>query len=60
VNNNWNVMALADSTGAAVERVKYDPYGKPTVSQVDQAPATGNAYLFQSRPFDGEAWGGAG
>ncbi|MGE0376311.1 MAG: hypothetical protein AB7I48_28860 [Planctomycetaceae bacterium] len=27
---NWNVTALADTSGTIVERFKYDPYGKST------------------------------
>ena len=46
-----NVMALTDSSGAVVEKVKYDPYGQPTVSQVGQAPATGNPFLFQGQRY---------
>jgi len=28
---NWNVTALADASGAVVERYRYTPYGTPTV-----------------------------
>ena len=50
-NANWNVVALTDNTGAAVERVSYTAYGQPTVSQVGQAQATGNPFLFQGQRY---------
>jgi len=51
VNNNFNVMALADATGAVAERYKYDPYGACTVTLDD---SSGNPYRFQSRRLDSE------
>ena len=48
---NYNVVAVADSTGAVVESVKYDPYGQPTLS----GTATGNTLLFQGQLWDSDA-----
>ena len=53
-NNNFNVVALTDKDGVVVEKVKYDPYGTPTVTQVGGASATGNPYLFQGRRWCSE------
>ena len=47
---NYNVVALADSTGASVQTVLYDPYGQATLSG-----NTGNPYLFQSQRWDTDA-----
>jgi len=51
VNNNFNVMALTDSTGTVAERYKYDPYGACTVTLDD---SSGNPFRFQSRRLDAE------
>jgi len=48
---NYNVVAMADSTGASVETVTYDPYGQPTLS----GTATGNPLLFQGQRYDTES-----
>jgi RHS repeat-associated protein len=52
---NWNVVAVTDSSGAAAERIKYDPYGEATVTVQPGHSSTGNPYLFQGRRWDSEA-----
>ncbi|MEZ6032037.1 MAG: RHS repeat-associated core domain-containing protein [Planctomycetaceae bacterium] len=57
---NWNVTAVADTSGAVVERFVYTPYGQSTV--LDAAFTTDSdgisdvawEYRFSSREFDGE------
>ena len=49
-------MALTDSTGAVVEKVKYDPYGQPTCTRtsdnhVSVASHFGNPFLFQGQRY---------
>jgi len=51
---NYNVVAMADSTGARVETVKYDAYGEFEVV-LDGEVATGNPYLFQGQRYDSDA-----
>jgi len=58
-NNNFNVMALTDASGAAVERVKYDPYGQPTCTRTSDSDVTtashfANPWLFQGQRFCSE------
>jgi len=43
---NWNVTALINSSGAAVERIVYDPYGKPTFMDSAGADRMPNASSF--------------
>jgi RHS repeat-associated protein len=50
-NNNYNVMALTDATGAVAERYKYDPYGACTVTLDD---SSGNPFRFQGKRLDAE------
>ena len=57
---NFNVVALTDSAGAAVETVKYDPYGEPTCRRVsdghEQASShIENALLFTGHRYDSES-----
>jgi len=47
---NYNVVAMADSTGASAETVTYDPYGQATISG-----NTGNPFLFQGERYDSDA-----
>ena len=59
-NNNYNVVALTDSTGAVVERVKYDPHGQPTCTRVSDghtqtASHFDNPWLFQGQRYDTES-----
>jgi len=55
---NWNVTALVNNSGAAVERIVYDPYGKPTFMDsagADRMPNASSfdwAYLHQGLRFD--------
>ena len=51
---NYNVVAMADSTGARVETVKYDAYGEFEVV-LDGEDATGNPLLFQGQRWDSDA-----
>ncbi|MGD9714001.1 MAG: RHS repeat-associated core domain-containing protein [Thermomicrobiales bacterium] len=57
---NWDVTAVADTSGAVVERLFYDPYGKSTVLDadfsVDSDGASDYAWeiRFTSREFDPE------
>src|SRR5690606_11521074 len=50
---NWNVITLLDESGAAVERVLYDPYGLPSFLEGDwdaiSSSAYGNRVLFTGR-----------
>ena len=48
---NYNVVAMADSTGASVQTVTYDPYGEAPLS----GTATGNPMLFQGQRYDSDA-----
>lgn len=50
-----SVRALADGTGAIVERVEYDPYGTPTCSGGGSASAYGNPYLFRGQRYDADS-----
>jgi len=49
---NFNVVALTDDTGVAVEKIEYDPYGEYTLT-LDGS--TRNTLLFQGRRWDSEA-----
>jgi RHS repeat-associated protein len=54
---NWNVVALADTTGAAVERYIYSAYGKATIHSPDwsntrEASAFDNTTLYTGRELD--------
>ncbi|MGE0377698.1 MAG: RHS repeat-associated core domain-containing protein, partial [Planctomycetaceae bacterium] len=57
---NWNITALADTSGAIVERFAYDPYGKSTVLDAAFTDDSDNTsdyaweYRFTSREFDPE------
>ncbi|RLF38024.1 MAG: hypothetical protein DRN21_05730, partial [Thermoplasmata archaeon] len=57
---NWNVVTTVDPSGAALEYVTYDPYGKPTFWVYDQSQSKwlpsaaltspeGSDFLFQGR-----------
>jgi RHS repeat-associated protein len=55
-NNNYNVVALTDSTGAVVERVSYTAYGQPTCTRVSDghtqtASHFDNPWLFQGQRY---------
>jgi RHS repeat-associated protein len=55
-NNNYNVVALTDSTGAVVERVSYSAYGQPTCTRVSDghtqtASHFDNPWLFQGQRY---------
>jgi RHS repeat-associated protein len=57
---NFNVVALTDSAGAAVETVKYDPYGQATCRRVSDGHEQAsshfeNALLFTGHPYDSES-----
>jgi RHS repeat-associated protein len=43
---NFNVTALLNTSGAAVERYVYDPYGKPTVLTAAWGTLTGSAFAW--------------
>jgi len=47
-----SVRALADATGAVVERVDYEPFGAPVFSGGGQESARGNPYLFRGLWYD--------
>ncbi|HET6456058.1 MAG TPA: RHS repeat-associated core domain-containing protein, partial [Armatimonadota bacterium] len=49
---NFNVVALAESDGDVVEKIKYDPYGEYTFI-LDGS--TGNTLLFQGQRYDAES-----
>lgn len=54
----YNVRALADGTGAVVERYRYSAYGSVTIldpndNEIPES-AVGNHYMFQGRRFDPE------
>ncbi len=57
---NFNVTAIVDDGGDAVERYAYTPYGKPTVLNPDfsvkmtQTSAIDNTHLFTGREYDWE------
>ena len=58
-NSQYSVTAITDSTGAVVERMKFDPYGKATVLAPDAVTvravsSIGNPWGFQGRRPDGE------
>ena len=58
---NFNVTALVDTSGAAVERYLYEPYGKVTVldpdwsADEDGQPDFANELLFTGHRLDGES-----
>ena len=57
---NWNIVALANSSGAIQERFIYSAYGTPSVLNADfTAKAAGTAFdwefLFTGRRLDGES-----
>ena len=58
---NWSVTALADTTGAVVERFRYDAYGRAAVLDADfSADGDGASdydleYRFTSREWDAES-----
>jgi RHS repeat-associated protein len=64
---NFNVTALVDTSGNVVERVVYDPYGKPTFydgswANPSSASACSNAVLYTGHRLDAETglcYGGA-
>ncbi|MBI4351543.1 MAG: RHS repeat protein, partial [Elusimicrobia bacterium] len=53
-----SITALTDNTGAIVETVEYQAYGKPTIKDrtgaVFDRSTVGNPYLFTAREFDPE------
>ncbi len=53
-----NVMALTDNTGAVIERIEYDDYGNPTITDPVGTPLAGssvsNPYMFNGRRYDSE------
>jgi RHS repeat-associated protein len=53
---NWNVTALINTTGSAVERYLYDPYGAITYLTAAWGSQSGSAYswvyLYQGARFD--------
>jgi RHS repeat-associated protein len=54
---NWNVTAIVDTGGSAVERYVYDPYGEISFFDGSFANSTGsydNPYSFTARRFDKE------
>ena len=55
---NWNVTAVADSTGVIVERVSYTAYGVPTFHDALWQPRSGSAFdvtdLYTGRRRDPE------
>ncbi|MDB5106244.1 MAG: repeat protein [Fibrobacteres bacterium] len=66
---NYNVEALANSTGSLVEVYEYAPFGKPKIhigpgvdgqwyttdDQIGSASLFGNYYMYQGRQFDSES-----
>jgi RHS repeat-associated protein len=60
-DGNGNVTALTDTSGAAVERYVYDPYGKPTIynndwtATVSWANSEQNEILYCGYRFDPES-----
>jgi len=60
-DGNGNVTALTDTSGAAVERYVYDPYGKPTIynddwtATVSWANSKQNEILYCGYRFDPES-----
>ena len=60
-DGNGNVTALTDTSGAAVERYVYDPYGKPTIynddwtATVSWANSEQNEILYCGYRFDSES-----
>jgi len=64
-NALWSVEALTDGTAAVVERVAYDAYGMPTITDGSGTVLTnawgtarsgvGNPWLFTGRQFDEES-----
>ena len=54
---NNNVVALTDSSGAAVERYHYDPFGRPLVCDGAGVENRGNASYYGNRfMFTGREW----
>jgi len=57
---NWNITALADTSGAVIERFVYTPYGHSTVldanfaTDSDGVSDVGWEYRFTSREYDSE------
>jgi RHS repeat-associated protein len=54
---NWNVVAMADSSGVIVERYAYSAYGKATISEPDWSgtlttSAYNNTTLYTGRELD--------
>ena len=59
-DSNYNVVALADSTGAVVERCWYEPYGKTTFTNASggsESPSSSqnNTLAFQGQRYDNES-----
>lgn len=59
-DSNWSITALADTSGAVVERFRYDAYGRAVVLDADfSADGDGTSdyeweYRFTSREWDAE------
>lgn len=51
-NSIGSVTALTPATGAGAERIAYDTYGQPNVTQQGGLAPTGNPYLFTARRLD--------
>jgi RHS repeat-associated protein len=54
-----SIVALTNSSGAVVERYKYDVYGKPTIynaamTQTYSSSQYGNRFMFTGREYDAE------
>ncbi|MEM6730222.1 MAG: RHS repeat-associated core domain-containing protein [Myxococcota bacterium] len=51
-----SVVALVDGAGQVIERVRYDAFGRPTLTDGNAIPRdesiVGNELLFQGRPYD--------
>lgn len=63
-NSIGSVVFITDETGRIVEKVEYEPYGKPRFLiptgnpenpyQIQEESTIGNVYLFQGREYDSE------
>ena len=50
-NSLGSITALTPASGIGIERISYESYGQPTITQTGLAP-TGNPYLFTGRRLD--------
>ncbi|RLC55184.1 MAG: hypothetical protein DRI80_18170, partial [Chloroflexota bacterium] len=50
-----SVRALADETGDVVERVNYEPFGRPIFAEGMSSSSLGNPYLFRGLRYDAES-----